>query len=47
MSVKGVKIVYDQKKDWKRFLRMADDRDKLEDTWKDWHEEYKKMANIN
>ena len=42
MNIEGVKMAYYEKKDWPRFLGMADDREILEDTWEEWHEEYKK-----
>jgi hypothetical protein len=38
----GIKLAYYRKKDWKRFIKIIDDRESMHDTWRDWHEDYKK-----
>ena len=38
----GVKLAYYQKKDWKRFINMIDDRESMHDTWHDWHKAFEK-----
>jgi len=38
----GIKLAYYRKKDWKRFVEIIDDRESMHDTWRDWHEDYKK-----
>ena len=38
-----INLAYYRKRDWERFLASADDRDKLHETWKDWHRDYKKI----
>jgi len=32
-----VNLAYYREKDWKRFIALADDRENLHDSWKDWH----------
>ena len=39
----GVRLAYYQKKDWDRFLEVIDDRDRMPDTWEEWHKEYLKV----
>lgn len=39
----GVKLAYYNKKDWKRFTEIADDRESLHDTWNQWHKDFLKM----
>ena len=34
-------FAYYQKKDWKRFVKIADDKHILHDSWEDWHKDYK------
>lgn len=35
-----IKMAYYRKKDWKRFLKMIDDRESMHETWDDWHKDY-------
>lgn len=35
-----IKLAYYQKKDWKRFIKIIDDRENLHDTWYDWHKAF-------
>ncbi len=35
-----IKMAYYRKKDWKRFLKMIDDRESMHETWDDWHKGY-------
>lgn len=36
----GTKIAYYQQKDWERFLEAIDDREKMPETWEEWHKEF-------
>jgi len=36
----GIKLAYYRREDWKRLLRMIDDRDGMHDKWKDWHKDF-------
>lgn len=38
-----VGIAVYRKEDWQRLLEISADKDKLEDTWKDWKHEYNKI----
>ena len=38
----GIKLAYYRRKDWKRFIKIIDDRECLHDTWNDWHRDYLK-----
>lgn len=38
----AIKLAYYRKKDWKRFLNMIDDRDKMHGSWHDWHKAFQK-----
>lgn len=38
----GVKLAYYRKKDWKRFVKIIDDRESMHDTWHDWHKDFEK-----
>ena len=31
----GVKLAYYRKNDWKRFIKIIDDRENMHDTWKE------------
>ncbi|WP_179019134.1 hypothetical protein [Winogradskyella forsetii] len=35
-----VNLAYYRKKDWKKFLKIIDDRDRMHDFWEDWHKSY-------
>ena len=37
-----VNLAFYRKKDWKKFLSMIDDKDRMFDTWKEWHKAYLK-----
>lgn len=37
-----INLAYYQKKDWKRFLTLIDDRESMHDTWKEWNKAYLK-----
>ena len=39
----GVKLAYYRKNDWKRFIKIIDDRENMHDTWKEWHLDFLKM----
>ncbi len=39
----GVKLAYYRKNDWKRFIKIIDDRENMHDTWKGWHVDFLKM----
>ena len=39
----GVKLAYYRKKDWKRFLKIIDDRESMHDTWNEWHQDFLKL----
>lgn len=39
-------IAYYQKKDWEKFLKTADDRVDMEDTWEEWKDNYDKQTAI-
>lgn len=41
-----LRLAYYRRKDWKRFVRMIDDRESMHDTWHDWHEEYERTKRI-
>lgn len=38
----GVKLAYYSKKDWKRFVKIIDDRESMHDTWHDWNKAFEK-----
>ena len=38
-----IKLAYYRKKDWKRFLRIIDDRERMHDTWNEWHKAFLKL----
>ena len=38
----GIKLAYYRKKDWKRFVKINDDRESMHDSWHDWHKDFKK-----
>ena len=40
--MKNVNLAYYQKKDWELFLELIDDKEKMHDTWKEWHQAYLK-----
>jgi len=40
-----VKLAYYRKKDWKRFVKIIDDRESMHDTWNDWHKDFIKAKN--
>ncbi|NEN22338.1 hypothetical protein G3O08_02325 [Cryomorpha ignava] len=39
----GIKIAYYKKSDWDRVTKTMDDREKMHDTWQEWHKEYLKV----
>lgn len=38
----GIKLAYYRKKDWKRFVKIIDDREKMHDIWYDWHKDFER-----
>lgn len=38
----GIKLAYYRKKDWKRFIKIIDDRESMHDTWNEWHNAFLK-----
>ncbi len=36
----GIKLAYYRKKDWKRFIKIIDDRESMHDTWNEWYEAF-------
>ena len=38
----GIKLAYYRKKDWKRFIKIIDDRESIHDTWNEWHKAFLK-----
>ncbi len=38
----GIKLAYYRKKDWKRFVKIIDDRESMHDTWIEWHKAFLK-----
>lgn len=41
----GIKLAYYRKKDWRRFLKIIDDRENMHDTWVEWHKDFLKVKN--
>lgn len=41
----GIKLAYYRKEDWKRFIKMIDDPEKMHSTWHDWHKDFQKTKN--
>jgi hypothetical protein len=41
----SINLAYYNKKDWKRFLEIIDDREQQHDKWEDWHKDYLKAKN--
>ncbi|GGK35540.1 hypothetical protein GCM10007962_32440 [Yeosuana aromativorans] len=35
-----INLGYYRKKDWKKLLKIIDDRDAMHDSWEDWHKSY-------
>ncbi|QXP60860.1 hypothetical protein [Olleya sp. HaHaR_3_96] len=35
-------LAYYRRKDWKKFLKMIDDKDAMHDSWNDWHKSFLK-----
>ena len=35
-----VNLAYYRLRDWKKFLKMIDDRDSVHDSWEDWHKSF-------
>lgn len=38
----GIKLAYYRKRDWKRFIKIIDDRESMHDTWYEWHKAFLK-----
>jgi hypothetical protein len=38
-----IKLAYYKKNDWKRFVKIIDDRESMHDTWHDWHKDFEKI----
>ena len=38
----GIKLAYYRKKDWKRFVKIIADRERMHYTWHDWHKDFEK-----
>jgi hypothetical protein len=43
--IRILNIAYYREEDWSRFIDSIDDRDKMHETWHDWHESYLKARN--
>ena len=41
----GVKLAYYRKKDWKKFLRIIDDKESMHETWNEWYNDFQKVKN--
>ena len=41
----GIRLAYYRKRDWKRFLKIIDDRESMHDTWAEWHKDFLKVKN--
>jgi hypothetical protein len=39
----NVNLGYYQKEDWSEFIEMIDDRERMHDTWEEWHKDFLKM----
>lgn len=39
----GIKLAYYRKEDWKRFIKISDDRDSMHSSWKEWHKAFIKL----
>ena len=39
----AVKLAYYRKKDWKRFIKINDDKESMHSSWKEWHKDFQKM----
>ena len=37
-----INLAYYRKQDWKRFLEIIDDKEKMHDSWKEWNKAYLK-----
>ena len=37
-----INLAYYQKKDWKRFLEIIEDRENMHETWEEWNKTYSK-----
>jgi hypothetical protein len=38
----GIKLAFYRKEDWKRFIKIIDDRESMHDTWNKWHKAFLK-----
>ncbi|ASO05694.1 hypothetical protein AREALGSMS7_02241 [Arenibacter algicola] len=38
-----VNLAYYRKKDWRKFLKLIDDPENMDETWKEWHKSYLKI----
>lgn len=38
----GIKLARYRKKDWKRFIKIIDDRESMHDIWNEWHKAFLK-----
>ena len=38
-----INLAYYEKKDWKRFLEVIDDKESMHNTWKEWNKAYLKL----
>ncbi len=38
----SIRVAYYRKKDWKRFIEMIDDREKMHNTWHEWNKDFEK-----
>jgi hypothetical protein len=38
-----IKLAYYRKKDWKRFIETIDDRERMHETWNEWHQAFLKL----
>ena len=40
---KNINLAFYRKEDWKRFLEIIDDKDTMQETWKEWNKAYLKL----
>ena len=39
----ALKMAYYRKEDWELFLKTIDDRERMHETWEEWHDAYQKL----
>jgi hypothetical protein len=40
--MQGVNLAYYEKKDWKQFIAMIDDKESMHERWEDWYKDFQK-----